>query len=385
MPTRRTLLKAAAAAVAMVTSGGSGKQSLPTVSRNTPSPSPADLRLPPVAPQGRPVPMIHATDLFRPHCDPDDHWDLASVFALAYTRQIDLKAVLIDFEPHSTNDHNPDVMAVAQMNYVTGLHVPVSVGTPRPMRSRDDSQADAGASDHIGIDMVLDILRRSPEPVVINVIGSCRDIAVAGKKAPQLFAEKCAGIYLNAGTGSPDKEKAAKLEYNVSLAPLSYAAIFDLPCPIYWMPCFEQMNSDRPIMEYGTHYSFRQGEILPHLSSRVQNFFLWMLARKTDHNWLRSLLGPVDPQLLDTFGAQDRHMWCTGGFLHAAGQSILADATNQPAFSFDPIRVTCSDEGVTRWTHDSKAKDRYIFHVRDLDRYQAAMTGALKALLLKLP
>lgn len=30
-----------------------------------------------------PVPLIHQTDLFRPHFDPDDHWDLACVFALA--------------------------------------------------------------------------------------------------------------------------------------------------------------------------------------------------------------------------------------------------------------------------------------------------------------
>jgi hypothetical protein len=335
--------------------------------------------------QGRPVPMIHVTDLFRPHCDPDDHWDLACVFALAYAKQIDLKGVLIDFEPQSVNGHNPDVMAVAQMNYITGLSVPVSVGTPRPMRSRDDSQAGANASDHVGINMVLDILRRSSEPVIINVIGSCRDIAVAGKKAPQLFAEKCAGIYLNAGTGSPDKEKAASLEYNVSLAPLSYAAIFDLPCPIYWMPCFEQMKSGRPIMEYGTHYQFRQGEILPHLSPRMQNFFLSMLGRKTDHNWLRYLLGPVDARLLDAFGAQDRHMWCTGGFLHAAGQSVTSEATGQRVFSFDPIKVSCSDQGVTEWTNDATARDRYIFHVRDLDHYQTAMTGALQSLLQTLP
>jgi len=329
--------------------------------------------------------MIHVTDLFRPHCDPDDHWDLASVFALAYGGRVDLKGVLIDFEPHTAGNHNPDVMAVAQMNYITGLNVPVSVGTPRPMRSRDDAQPDAGASDHIGIHMVLEILRRSPEPVVINVIGSCRDIAVAGRKAPQLFAEKCAGIYLNAGTGSPDKTKAASLEYNVSLAPLSYAAMFDLSCPIYWMPCFEEMNSGQPIMEYGTHYQFRQGEILPRLSTRVQNFFLWMLARKTDHNWLRYLLGPVDAQLLETFGVQDRHMWCTGGFLHAAGKSVVSEATGESVFSFDPIRITCSDAGVTEWTHDAVARDRYIFHVRDLERYQATMTTALKALLQTLP
>jgi len=29
------------------------------------------------------TPMLHVTDLFRPHIDPDDHWDLACVYALA--------------------------------------------------------------------------------------------------------------------------------------------------------------------------------------------------------------------------------------------------------------------------------------------------------------
>lgn len=365
---RRTLLKAAGIGAAMASSWPSrllyGQESRS---------------------QGRPVPMIHVTDLFRPHWDPDDHWDLACVFALAYAKQVDLKGVLIDYEPHPPGGQNPDIMAVAQMNYIAGLHVPVSVGTPCPMRSRDDNQPDASAGDHVGINMVLDILRQSPDPVVINVIGSCRDIAVAGKKAPQLFAEKCAGVYLNAGTGSPDREKAALHEYNVSIAPLSYAAVFDLPCPIYWMPCFEQMKGGNPIMEYGTHYQFHQGEILPHLSTRVQNYFLYMFGRKTDHNWLRYLLGPVDAKLLETFSAQDRNMWCTGGFLHAAGQNVTSEATGRPVFSFDPIKVKCSDQGVTEWTNDAAAKDRYIFHVRDIDHYQEAMTKALKALLQKLP
>ena len=44
-----------------------------------------------------PVGMIHVTDLYRPHVDPDDHWDLASVFALGYRGDVDLKMVLIDY------------------------------------------------------------------------------------------------------------------------------------------------------------------------------------------------------------------------------------------------------------------------------------------------
>lgn len=341
----------------------------------------------------RPPPVIHVTDLFRPHCDPDDHWDLACVFALACAKQIDLKGILIDFAPRQRNDHNPDVMAVAQMNYITGLHVPVSIGAPRPVRSRNDSQPQADASEHVGINMVLEILRDSPEPVIIQITGSCRDIAIAGRKAPQLFADKCAGLYLNAGTGSPDAAKAAQLEYNVSLAPLSYAALFDLPCPIYWMPCFEEMNSRRVVMEYGTHYVFRQSEILPHLSERMQNFFASVLGKKQDHQWLTYLTGPRDAPLLESCGRQDRHMWCTGGLLHAAGRTVSAEgeiieregAEDSAVFSFDPIQLSCSDEGVTKWTHDKTATHRYIFHVRDLVRYQEAMTTAMRSLLRRLP
>lgn len=41
------------------------------------------------------IPVFHETDLFRPHEDPDDHWDLACQFALAKRGLIDLQGVLI--------------------------------------------------------------------------------------------------------------------------------------------------------------------------------------------------------------------------------------------------------------------------------------------------
>ena len=43
--------------------------------------------------------LLHATDLFRPHADPDDHFDLATVFSLAFQDRIDLLAVMIDHPP----------------------------------------------------------------------------------------------------------------------------------------------------------------------------------------------------------------------------------------------------------------------------------------------
>ena len=58
------------------------------------------------------IPVLHVTDLFRPHNDPDDHWDLACIYALAHQGDIDLKGVLIDHPPASHKNRNPDNLAI---------------------------------------------------------------------------------------------------------------------------------------------------------------------------------------------------------------------------------------------------------------------------------
>ncbi len=353
----------------------------------------------------RAIPMIHVTDLFRPHDDPDDHWDLACVYALAFQGHVDLRGILIDYpKPERPND--PDVLSVSQMNYLTGKAVPVMVGSPEWIEP-EDAVRPVHASALRGIRALLDMLRRSPEPVVINILGSCRDVAIAGRLEPELFAAKCRAIYLNAGSGTPDKSKAARLEWNVQLDPVAYAAIFDIPCPIYWMPCFEVLRPTAAEVEqfagYATFYRFRQGDVLPHLSQGTRNFFAYMFRHgrsETKHttaedlrpNWLRYLVDEPEPQLLDRIDAMDRNMWCTGGFLHAAGMTVtpggvivpLADA-DEPVFTFDPICVTCAADGVTGWQDASTETDRFIFHVRDRQRYAAAMTTAMRSLLSHLP
>jgi len=344
---------------------------------------------------GKGIPVLHATDLFRPHMDPDDHWDLACVYALAHRGDIDLKGILIDHPPHDSGDRNPDIAAVAQMNLIAGIAVPVAVGSSLPLKSRSDVQTYAKAGDHHGVRMVLDTLENSPDPVVINILGSSRDVAIAGKKAPGLFESKCAAIYLNAGTGSPAMSSDSKLEYNVTLDKHAFAAVFDLPCPVYWMPCFEDIQTRRKwqVCEYGTHYSFRQSEILGDLSDTVRKYFAYMFGRYIDHKWLEYLKGPVDEALLSKFASMDRHMWCTGGFFHAAGYTVSGDGKiltldevgDSPVFTFDPVRMTCGDNGATRWKSVSVPDRRFMFRVTDVQNYQSAMTAAMKALLTTLP
>ncbi|NCB08996.1 MAG: hypothetical protein EOM73_12635, partial [Bacteroidia bacterium] len=55
------------------------------------------------------TPVIHATDLYHFHCDPDDHWDLATIYALAWLGDFDLLGILIDY-PTKPELGDPDVM-----------------------------------------------------------------------------------------------------------------------------------------------------------------------------------------------------------------------------------------------------------------------------------
>lgn len=334
------------------------------------------------------TPMIHATDLYHFHCDPDDHWDLATIYALGYLGDFDLLGILIDY-PTKPELGDPDVMGVAQMNYCTGQVVPVVVGSPFPMTNRDDIQTNANRFDHQGINWLLETLRKSETPVVINIVGAATNVAVALKKEPELFRKKCKAIYLNAGSANSVKDR--KLEYNVKLNPSAFSAIFDAPCPVFWMPCTTRTNIGE-VGEYGTYYRFIQKEILPFLPEMLQNFFLFMFTKKESHEWFSYLRQKPDLELLIAFGESVRHMWCTAGFIHAAekkvspeGNIVALDSDTDSVFSFVPIIANCDDQGYVDWKTSKTPVNRYIFHVTDTQNYQKAVTLAMKSLLSQLP
>ena len=329
-----------------------------------------------------PVWTIHETDLFHPHQDPDDHWDLACQFSLAKMGCISLKGVMIDWPELGFGD--PAVDAVAQMNWITGLTVPVGIGNRRNAQAPDETRGSVG--------MLLRTLEEAPEPVVIHIVGSCREISAAAKAHPELFREKVKAVYLNAGSAFPSDA----LEYNVLLDKEAYRNCFSLPCPLYWMPCFHAVTEPLtpagadPTIDpyYGAYYTFRQSEILPELSDAVQNFFLHVLSRSSSNQWLKSLRAPVNPELRDYYGSLVRSMWCTGGFLHAAGLKAalngdivpLADPA-QCAYDFVPIRATCDDACVVHWNTVDQATNQYIFCVNRPAEYAHSLTTAMKALL----
>ncbi len=313
--------------------------------------------------------LVHMTDLFHPHGDPDDHYDLALAFALHKLGYIELGRVICDYPPaHRAGD--PALCAVAQLNEITGSDVRVSAAPADP-----DAQAA----------MVLNILRTAERPVCFTVVGTTEHIAQAIRLEPELFTEKCAGIYLAAGTGI--ETPGGVLEYNVKLHPSAFRTTLTAPCPVYWAPCFHTIipgvDSAEKGGEYGSVYCIQQKELLNSLTDSLKKYFLYMLTRSGDPKYLRYLEAPVDTEALSVFGEQDRRLWSTPLLLSLAG--IKCDT-----YEYLPADVQCSEDGHTAWTPaaDRNAPGcRYIFHIRHCDRqsdHSFDKTGAYREEMLRI-
>ena len=337
------------------------------------------------------IAVIHQTDCFHTLADPDDHWDLACQFALAYINDIDLKGVLIDYPPYNKiGDHysgDPAIAAVQQLNYLSGQYVPVAVGA-----EKTKSVETIKSEKHLngGIKMILDTLENSPKKVAIQIVGSCRDVAIAVRMRPDLFEKKCQGIYLNAGTATEKKEQ----EYNVSLDPISYKIMFSLPCPLYWMPCFQSLPFQETVSKVNeTYYSFMQKDVLPYLNKGMKQYFSYALSREESNQWLAYLKKDVNEVLLKQQCEKQREMWSTAGIFHAAGKTVDVNGTiwnidkckKETVFKVVPISAVCDDFGRVMWKRTEKSNQYIFVKTEDRQIYAKAMTNAIKEILSELP
>ena len=148
-----------------------------------------------------------------------------------------------------------------------------------------------------------------------------------------------------------------------------------------------------------------QSEILPQLSTRLQNYFAYVFLQGTNERkrrqgtdaqlprWLHYLEGPNDREFLERIGRLSRNMWCTGGFLHAAGLAVdaegkiapIADVKSRRFLALPPCKLSATRKGITTWTADPASRQRFLFNVHEPERYQSAMTAAMRALLSTLP
>ncbi|MDR3199664.1 MAG: nucleoside hydrolase [Planctomycetaceae bacterium] len=335
------------------------------------------------------IPVIHLTDLFHPHGDPDDHFDLACVYSLAYQDLIDLKGIGIDYPP-GFRKGDPDFMAVAQLNRICGLNVPAYVGSEVLVAKKDDTLPNLSRRDEIGVRFLIETLQKSDRPVAITVVGSATDVAVAARREPELFRTKCAGIYLN--SGGTHQAKPEILEHNVKLNPAAYAAMFELPCPLYWFPCWN-MTEERKSGEWGTFYWLSHKKAFEGIQSSLAAFFWYMFSQSKDPRYLRMLkTAPPETEWNKILEGQ-RGMWSTASFFILAGLTVtksgkivpIHQAGDEALFRMEPVKVQCEDNGRLTWELSGKKTNCFVFHVLDVPAYPEAMTQAVRSLLLAFP
>ena len=164
------------------------------------------------------VPIIDVTDLYHPHQDVGDNFDLVAAYALP---EIDLRAVILDAHDSfrkPVSDHpllskywidksgprDPGFIPVLQLNYIFNRNVPTAVGPFTMMKSPQDKMLDIPAFQQQGVELILKVLQESKEPVSILSFGSARPIAVAYNRDPKLFHAKVKQIHLSPAHSSPE-------------------------------------------------------------------------------------------------------------------------------------------------------------------------------------
>lgn len=315
------------------------------------------LALIPAVPAAGEVPILYCTDLYHPPDDPDDHFDLLTLFALP---EFEIRGIVID--TGSRGKDRPAIGAIRQAMELSGKTVPYATGLVENLDSLEDTCVTQPVAVEGGVDLTLRVLSDSAEPVVLFATGSLRDFAAACNREPALFRTKVARLYVNAGHSDGERE------WNVDLDPAAYVRLLRSGLPIYWVPCFGT--------RHGSYWKFRHDAVLTQQAPPIQAFFLYMLTR-SDADPMAYVHQPPSPDAVREFWPQERNMWCTAAFLHAAGRT-------GKTWAFSPQHIMIDDSGNTSII-ESGGITLETFDVHDPDGYPGEMTQELATLLMRLP
>lgn len=350
------------------------------------------------------IPVIYSTDLYQPPQDPDDHYDLA---LLASLPELDVRAVIFD-NATAWRDASKEaaIGALSQISDITGRPVPpYAIGLREKLVSEWDKAENQPIESQKGVELIIHILRESKEKVVLFMVGSCRDFAVAFNREPDLLQKKVRAVYISAGNG-PD---GWQFEWNVGLDPQAYVCMMKSGLPIYWAPCFSQVNLRQATPEdvekgerstYNSYYvTPNQARMLALVSSKLKNYFAYAL-NKRQGDPLVFLSQPVD-----SLPQKARNMWSTASFLHAAGRKIYLQDGKYKAYSpekankldvadkevsvyrFQPIAITVNvasaDSIVFKGNLDAPGSNIRVFRYIN-PKYNDIMVSVLSGLLSEL-
>jgi len=335
--------------------------------------------------RSRKVSVIYCTDLFHPHNDPDDHFDIATLYSIP---EIDLRAVILDQNNRCgwDQENTPGSVPVSQLNYITNRGVPYAVGLRFNLVTPEDTGL-WGEQGQEGIELLLDALRQSSGPVTIITVGSLRDAAAAYNREPQLLREKVDRLFVFAGEAS----KAGFVDYNVDLDINAYIRIMGSDLPVYWVPCFDGgmwKNHGNASWWDAAHQ-----DLLSKASRKALNFFIYALLKKDKDavDPISYIDNEIDTDGRDRVFAMTRHLWCSSVLAYVANRRIIrrdGEVVSIPAgtdcrpqelvelFTFKDVEIDV--DRPARPSRTAKPDERRtvkLFHITNKDIYSTAMTS----------
>jgi hypothetical protein len=336
-----------------------------------------------------PVPVIYCTDLFHPHDDPDDHFDLATLYAMP---ELGIKGVVLDQGRKQLE--RPGRVPVSQLNKITGRSVPAVIGLADPLKSPSDKALDQPTEFQGAVGLILQTLRVSARPVCIATAGSVRDVVCAFNRDPGLFRTNVAMVLAFIGEASDAKFQ----EYNVGLDPQAFVGLMRSGLPVYWVPCF-----DGGLWQNHGHASFwraSQKALLQGAVPEVINYFLYALEKEKAEP-LAFLARPVDPERQARLFGGTRNLWCAAvlGVMSGRevvldgskwrsvpppGQALAAGRAGKSLFGFPEVDLVISDAGVVSYGKGPGSHMVRRFEVWDAAQYELGMVEATTALLSRL-
>lgn len=350
-----------------------------------------------------PVPVILVSDLYHPGQDVGDNFDIITPYALP---QIDLRGVIFDVTQHFRSEPVPGALLreagfipVTQLNCIFGREVPCACSPFTPMRSADDRMEDIPRFQQAGLDLFFRLLRESREPITVVSTGSCRLLAVAYNREPQLMRDKIAAIHLSAGASSDTFR-----EWNIGLDTLAAYRLLssDLRIDIY--PC---ATAEGPFDKgvNNTFWSLDDLDFVFEMSPALRNYIVYAFLHKNRTDFLNYLEEPLDPadeaafrdyRVDRMYGSGGCHyVWETSLWQQVAGlglarrtdgswRLIPREERTPEDFPFDeglePVSVRVNQSGLFRFIRTEGSSNFRIYRRANPELHQRALREALPAL-----
>lgn len=309
--------------------------------------------------------------------------------------EFDLKGVILDTTTRFLHaspqgfdiSRDPGFVPVMQLSYLLGRPIPIAVGPFDPLRYERDDGRDRAPMEQSGIELLLNILRASNEPVVISMVGSARVVAAAFNREPELMRARTKSILLNAGATSKTKN-----EWNVNLDLIAYKGIWNSGLPIHWYPCATERGAFDEDDEYGTHWKASHESLLHDLSPALRAWFCYSFTGSGRGDIIRALREEGKGAAWEQVLSSKRNLWSTASLVMAAGRTLAqtsegwrfvtsggSSLSAWPMF-LDPITASVREDGQVDWRSTVDATSYRIFRRQSGPQYGVAMAEALHAL-----